>query len=163
MARVRSKRLRREAAGSASFDELEQSLKIDRDNLDDALLVQAEAFHRIAKAFTLTKSRRDAAKQAIAELKWQNGMRSSKTLQQQIHETARTLLALNAELGRLQALKDAFKQRSYALKDLSNLYLGGYFGAELSNPGSKLAQRREAERIRRVMNEQRHRRLNHDG
>jgi hypothetical protein len=127
------------------IQELEISLEIDKLDLDSILEREGEDNFRIAEAYELAISRRDAAKQATAEAEAVADMairRSAEATQQRITESlimsmkvldpsvkaARQLeseLALRA--GRLRALKDSFERRSRAIGVLADLYASGYF------------------------------------
>lgn len=66
---------------------------------------------------------------------------------------------LSEEVGKLSALKEAFQQRSYALKDLCGLYIANYYTAnEHSAGGAASAMKdRAADTARRQMAEERRR------
>lgn len=125
--------------------ELETELRIDRNDLESALEMQPDSFFRVAVQATLTSSRRDAAKQRLAELEadkdatlrhdarvaddkvTEKEIESEKRRDPGIKEMQRELLRLNAKLGLISALKDAFIQRSYVLKDLCLLQINGLY------------------------------------
>jgi len=44
---------------------------------------------------------------------------------------------LNTKLGKLEALKEAFQQRSYVLKELVALYTANYFGDVMTSSATR--------------------------
>lgn len=62
---------------------------------------------------------------------------------------------LSEEVGKLSALKEAFQQRSYALKDLCGLYIANYYTASEHSGASSAMKDRVASDARRSMNDQR--------
>lgn len=149
--------------------ELETALAINEYALNEERAKNPELFYRVAKAYALTMSRRDAAKQALADAearadlafreeaqganrKITEGEVRATVLTSPSVDSARRLLArLNEEVGQLGALKEAYEDRSYALKDLINLYVANYYGA--MEPSAARAQ--NADEARRKMSEAR--------
>lgn len=130
---------------SSLLDRLEQGLKIDEHALDEALTEQPQLFYNVAKELALAISKRDAAKQNVklveaeADAAFRSGAAQSGD---KITETAvanavradKGVIAAGADLIKydervalLSALRDAFTQRSYALKDLVSLHLAAYY------------------------------------
>lgn len=169
--------------------DLEDALRIDEHALEEALRDQPALFYRVSKAYALEVSRRDAAKQALADAEAEADLafreearaeeqyaaeRASKTKgreggQSKIKLTegevrakvqtdknvvrARDRLTERAEIvGKLGALKDAFQQRSYALKDLAGLYIANYYTASENNAADRAVRQRDASDARARMN-----------
>ena len=176
---VRAKPSRRELPSpppqSEDYDdmrELEQALAIDEYELADARKKQPELFYRVAKAYALTISRRDAAKQSLQDAEARADLDVRRDAQQEerkitegevramvqvdpaVVQTRAVLSRLSEEVGQLGALKEAFQDRSYALKDLISLYVANYFQASEGNVGGIARDRMGAEG-RRAMSEAR--------
>lgn len=124
-----------------TLERYKQYLAIDKDALDDCLIEQPEVFHHVAHALVLASSERDAAKLAFEELqaKLDQELRAKavrtgeKTTESAIQNQLRTLPAVQ-EAQRFYldsrqaadewlALKEAFSQRSFMLRELVALYI----------------------------------------
>lgn len=211
-ARVRSERTEREARTGAresvnsrsrredteDFDDvqdLERSLSIDEHALEVALADQPQIFYRVSKALALDISRRDAAKQALADAEARADLAVREEARNAEAQAARAALnrttkdkapapkvkltegevtarvqlddgvlaarerfnVLNESVGKLSALKEAFQQRSYALKDLVGLYIANYYTASEHSGSSLAVKDRAAADARASMAEQRRR------
>jgi hypothetical protein len=156
-----------------SIADLEKGLHIDENSLDDELVIHPDLFYRVTKQLTLLISQRDAADQEKkeiearidAQLRHDAEVTDTKTTERQIESDKRRdkdvikatdrLLELNKQVGQWQALKEAFMQRSYMLKAMCDLYVAGYFGANLDSSTSRMKEhdaennRREMDRLRR--------------
>lgn len=136
--------------------QLEQALLIDENELDQAIKVQSELFYRVAKRLALVISKRDAAKQEVSETEarlsvkirhdaevaeekvTEKSIESQVRLHKDMEVASDELLAMNSEVGKLAALKEAYQQRNYMLKALVDLYISGYFGGDISGVSNKL-------------------------
>ena len=144
------------------LDDLQANLKIDKNDLDNELIKQPTHYYRVAKEFANAVARRDAAKLELS--------REAARLDREIRQEARDakekiteteVLKLvqehedygwamqgfqdaEKEVNLLQALKEAFTQRSYVLKDLVGLWTQGYYGA--GEHGTKLDRKHESNR-----------------
>lgn len=145
-----------------TIEEFSEALRIDRDDLDTELVQQPQLFHDVSDEWALAISRRDAAKirrnKEHAKLRIEikdeveiSGQRATDSLLQALMDKhpryIKTSLAHNQaceEADRWGALKDAFLQRSYALKDLVALFGQQYFERDSSTAGTR-SQRAEAE------------------
>jgi len=154
--------------------ELEGALGIDEFELNVELAKHAELFYRVSKALALTISQRDAAKQALQDLEARveldvreaaaqddrkinnDEVRAMVVVDPQVRKARGALAYLSESVGALGALKEAFQQRSYALKDLSELYVANYYGASPENAGRRVSNRAGAE-ARKAMAEVRRR------
>lgn len=128
-----------------TIEDLETGLSIDEHALDEALIAQPEFFYRVSKKLALTVSRRDAAKQALAEEEakcdgqfredaarekeklTETEVKNLIRLDKDVIKATETLNSLNREVGLLTALKEAYQQRSYVLKDLTSLHIANYY------------------------------------
>lgn len=158
------------------ISDLEEGLRIDPDGLDDACVAQPELFYRVAKELALSISRRDQQKQYLEETEAEVGLKTrhdaevaeEKVTEGQIksevaaHPKVRAansdLLRYQRRVAELTALKEAFSQRSYVLKDLVALYLANYYESAGEGGASKVKEvhagraKEEASRRRRERN-----------
>jgi len=153
--------------------QFERALRIDRHALDDALEKQPDVFYRVANALALAISRRDLAKTRLQETEaeaehefrrsaarsgdkiTEGEVKNAVRLDKGVQARQAKLHKLNTEVGQWGALKEAFTQRSYAIKDLSALYIASYYGDIAGDAANKNARAKHA---REAMNEMRHRR-----
>lgn len=148
--------------------ELEQGLKIDRNALEIEWEKQPDLFYRVSKALEGAISLRDEAETHVKEIeaKTDQEIRKKYTRSEEkvteaqikallltnpgVQEAKEDYLRLKEECGLLGALKDAYKQRSYALTGLVELYLGNYYsdlkktGGEFNSKQVSKRQAREA-------------------
>lgn len=131
--------------GKGTIEELEEGLRIDEQALNDALVSQPELFYRVSKKLTMLVSQHDAKKQELAEeeAKADGEIRETASkekdkvteteiknmirLDRDVRKVSNELMDLRREVGQLTALKEAFSQRSYVLKDLVKLYIANYY------------------------------------
>jgi hypothetical protein len=134
--------------GRASLVEVRSKLKIDDDNLDDCLVEQPEYFYQAAMTLTEANAARDGLKlelkEVLAELDGdirarlaaanekatETGIANELRTLPRIKELERKCLEASRKAEAAAALRDAYVQRSYALKDLNAIQL-----ARLSNLG----------------------------
>lgn len=159
---------RREPEDYDDLRELEDALRIDEHALEEALRDQPHMFYRVSKAYALEISRRDAAKQALQDAEaWADlsvreeaQEKDRKITEGEIKATVQTDVNVvrvreqfnrsSESVGKLAALKEAFQQRSYALKDLAGLYIANYYTASEHSGGSAIRDRAAAD-SRRAM------------
>lgn len=171
--RIAAKRAEPEAEVYDDFRELEDGLRIDEYALEKALRDQPVMFYRVANAYAMEISRRDAAKQALQDMEAEADLdardqarkKDQKITEGEIRATIQTdgriaqaqaaLARRNEEVGKLAALKEAFQQRSYALKDLAGLYVANYYTASEHNAASGAVRDRDAAEARTRMSEAR--------
>lgn len=120
-------------------------LKIDKLNLDREVGQQAVLLEEVSDAYTEASAKRDFLKESLAmidakldfeirqslecdSVKATEAMVKNLVLTDQVHKAAVTkYLQAKAEADRLGALKDAFKERGYMLRDMCQLFLAAYF------------------------------------
>jgi hypothetical protein len=130
--------------------QLEELLKINTLDLDQALIEQPEAFYRISQAYTQAVSIRDQAHEnckrvdaevdlAIRDHLAQQGLKTTeKVIDSEVKtnddhiEAYREYLEAKTTAEKLQALKESFIQRSYMLRELCGLHISGYSVADSS-------------------------------
>lgn len=143
---------RRQTAATPSSrnpkQELESNLEIDRDDLDGCLVEQPGFFYHVAEELSAANSRRDTLKLDLEELMAEeDGRFRREAANQQIKFTEATvqnflrtldpvkalqrdLLRASTEAANWAALKEAYLQRSFMLRELVALHL-----AEIHNLG----------------------------
>jgi hypothetical protein len=157
-----------------SIGELEEALRIDEHALDEALVLQPDAFYRVSKKLAIMVSQRDAAKQALQEeeayaderarASIPDGERVTDTavkaivrLDKKVLAANDALLKLNRQVGLLQALKEAYQQRSYVMKDLVSLWVANYYGDASGGRSETHLKNKRADENRTAMAEERRR------
>lgn len=162
-----------------TVEELELGLKIDRHNLEVAAQEQPELFYRVSKSYEMAISERDGAEQNVKtaeaevdrEIRKKAANSEEKTTETQIKSQVRIhpkvkaaedeYLRLKEECGLLQALKDAFKQRGYAIGQLVELYLGNYYSEIKKDAGDSDRKKMRGRQGREAMAEGRRNRGEH--
>lgn len=128
-----------------TLSDLQQQLAIDKATLDDEVIRQPVLFYNISEQLTDAIAERDAAKEELnsidAELDgtWRRKLSKadSKVTEKMVancvqtsaeHEKAFDMwLTAKTKADKLLALKEAFQQRSYMLRDLVSLYSANYY------------------------------------
>lgn len=127
------------------YQELKKALAIDKYSLDDEIIRQPSLFFMVAEAHTTAAAMRDALKEKLAQLdaslygkiriKLENeGSKFTEAyIKNEIEiapkrvKASRAYLESKEQTDKLLALKEAFAQRNYMIRDLCNLYVTGYF------------------------------------
>lgn len=162
------------AEGSKSFlGDLEDALRFDKNHMDDALIEQPDLFYRVSREYASAISERDGLKLEIAELaaeldksiREEAARMQTKTtetgIQNEIASTPkmadmkRKYAGVAHQADRWLALKEAYQQRAYALKDLAGLWVAGYFTNSSAGAARSDAKARQADDIRRERTRQR--------
>lgn len=135
---------------------LEGWLSIDRSRLEQACVAQPDYLHQVADELALHRSRRDAKKKEIEEEEsrlyldirhrasvseeriTEAEIKARITLDRGHRDLSRELAEANELLARWEALKEAFSQRSYMLKELVSLYLARYYGDPARNAENRI-------------------------
>lgn len=158
-----------------TFEDLENGLQIDRNALDEGIIQQPDFFYRVAKMLAMAISQRDEAKTQVAEAEAEADQRirshireDEKVTEGDVKAQIRTdkkvkaaitkHLDLVREVNELDALKEAYKQRSYAFNQLNDLQMMGYFGGEVSSSSGGKVKTVIAERAKRAMSDERRKR-----
>ncbi len=149
------------------ISDLEKGLLIDEHALEYALMDQPSIFYKVASLLADSISERDAVKQdkEIAEARVDARIRHDaevsgekitekliegrKILHKDVAGVSNELLRLNAIVGKLLALKDAFQQRSYVLNKLTDLYIANYYGDANHTTGNRRMNEHLAEAVKR--------------
>lgn len=149
-----------------SYEELEQELLIDPDDLDQELTRHVENYYAVSKQYMVAVSKRDEAKKDFKEVSGElyfevrgvlsdtesrvtEGMVEAQTVQETKYQKANNIL-IEAEkaVNDWSALKSAYESRSFALRDLVQLYIAGYFGTQPA--GSARTQKKDHENKEKV-------------
>ena len=143
------------------IDELRQALRINRLRLDQEVERQPELYAEVAEAAVMARSEQDQVKnqleQAEAEIDLEVRQEAAdagdkvteKSLQAKVQADGRlsklrdALLKKKYQAESLEQLREAYRQRGYMLRELSALYIAGYFqSATTRKAGSDLKERR---------------------
>lgn len=162
-----------------TIGELEEGLRIDKDDLDKEVEQHPTLLYNVGLELEMAISQRDAAKQNIKEVesrvylslrKWEEDSEGKKVSEAQMSHLVtshKDVLAANedyeelaAKVGKLRALKEAYQARSAAMRDLVQLYLANYY-SDVSNAGNRL-KGRHSDLAKEEMSRERRRRSNDD-
>lgn len=126
---------------SGTVGRYREDLVIDKDKLDDCLVQQPELYYHVAEAFSQAVAERDALKYEIELAEAEEGKKirdravalEEKLTEANLKEQLLLLPRLNklrlerlhqeTLVGSWQALKEAYQQRSYMLRELVPMYL----------------------------------------
>lgn len=129
----------------ATFSRLESAIKIDKHALEDTLLEHPNLFGEVAQSLSYAISVRDELKLRIKKLEadldadirlelegdgkkvTENAVQRAIQSDSKFDKLQYDLLDANSAVGRWEALKETYIQRSYATKDLVALYLAHYY------------------------------------
>lgn len=128
-----------------TLDELQKQLAIDKSVLDDEVIRQPVLFYEVSEQLTNALAERDAAKENLANVDadldshWREHLNKAKTrvtdkmvlswvqTSEEHEEAFKGFLTAKHKAEKLLALKEAFQQRSYMLRDLVSLYSANYY------------------------------------
>ena len=156
------------------YTHLHGRLRIDKDALDDELVEQPQLFFEVAEQFALAASELASAKDAVktimarayksirakAEAKMSEGQTNAAVdANKRVRAARKTYHQAIFSEGRWGALKDAYGQRAWILKDLVQLHIRAYFSEDSSTAGdSNTMKNAKADSNRRALNEKRKKR-----
>lgn len=142
----------------SSLERHRRKLVIDKDRLDDCLIEQPEVYYHVAEAHSLAIAERDAVKLDIEvaeaeegqkirdeaaqreEKLTEGGLKEQLLLTPRIQKLRRERLDLETQISAWTALKEAFQQRSYMLRELVPMHLSRFnSGSMTGNPRQQLA------------------------
>lgn len=153
-------------------NQIKQRLAIDKLSLDDEFVQQPQLFYSVSEAYVEAVALRDTLKEELStvdaeldglvreefekrELKATEAMVKGEI---QIHPKHKKAfdkwIAAKTEADKLAALKEAFHQRSFMLRDLASLYVANYFD-QSSVQGTSSQDKVTYDQRRRTMAEQR--------
>jgi hypothetical protein len=146
--------------------EYEKGLFIDKNALDEALEQQPDIFYRVSKTYAQLISLRDQAKQELQEVEADTDLDIRKVaardeekitegeikarvrIDKEVKKANERYMSLTNQAAQYGALKEAFMQRSYVLKDLTQLYSANYYGANVESAKGDMRDHKAA-RVRR--------------
>ncbi|KKN90059.1 hypothetical protein LCGC14_0231720 [marine sediment metagenome] len=149
-------------------------LQINPNDLDTELIRQPELFFRVGQAHALAISERDGAKEDLAVTDASLNFEVRNALEKEGTKATMDLVAAEVQAHKdhgadmqayletkrkadeLGALRDAFSQRAYMLREMVNLFMANYFATESVSRGE--AGERVAQRNIRVATEERKKR-----
>lgn len=156
---------------SDNYEELRDALRIDKFNLDDELIRNPELVQRVGESVELAISQRDEAsldlKNAMAAMdaviRGEAGDKkiTEKAIEQEINDTVKiidmrkNIIRMTEKVGRWQALRESYRDRSAALKGLCSLHATNYFVVNSGTPYQREAKERRADDVRQRAAEQR--------
>ncbi len=135
-----------------SLSDLQKNLAIDKSVLDDEVIRQPMLFYEVSDQLTTALAERDAAKEELAVVdaeldnSWRRKLAKVKdrvtdkvvlscVMTSPEHEKAfQSYLQAKTKADRLIALKEAFQQRSFMLRDLVALYSANYYETSSLKP-----------------------------
>lgn len=151
-----------------TIEELETALAIDQNALERACKDQPMRFYAVAKLIPAAISQRDAARKELKEVEAQvdieiraeAAQRDERVteaivaarvcLNPRVREAGERVRKISLRVGKLEALREAFQDRSRMLNKLVDLYIANYFGSEASStPRHMRAVTATAARIKR--------------
>lgn len=153
--------------------EYEESLAIDENGLEEALIIQTTNYYAVSKRLSLEQSRRDAAKQHLRDVEArvdsairiavrENGekvtereVESRRTNHSDIRDAHNLFMRVDRGVKALEALKDSWSQRSYILKELTALWLASYYGDSDSASADRSVRSAKAKNTKKKIKESR--------
>jgi hypothetical protein len=154
------------------IEQLKKFLEIDKLSLDDEIIRQPSLFYSVSEAYVAAVGERDTLKEQLAstdaeidgEIRSNAKTRVTDTAVKNLvqcdkdHEKAfKAYIAAKVKADQLGALKEAFQQRGYLLRDLASLYVANYFDHS-SIQGTSSQDKTIYEARRRTLAEARQRR-----
>ena len=158
-------------------DELHHKLRIDKHDLDSEVEQQPELYGEVAEASALSKSEVESLEEQIKELEADldtQARADAETEGDRITENAiKAIIAgdkdrksmviklLNARhlQRRLEALTTSFRHRSYALRDMVDLYLASYYSSLSASGMHEDKKEAEVDRLTGKMKDRREKRV----
>ena len=154
------------------IEQLKKFLEIDKLSLDDEIIRQPSLFYQVSEAYVEAVGERDTLKEQLAstdaeidgEIRSNAKTRITDTAVKNLvqcdadHEKAfKAYITAKVKADQLGALKEAFQQRGYMLRDLASLYVANYFDHS-SIQGTSSQDKTIYEARRRTLAEARQRR-----
>ncbi len=158
------------------LEQYAELLQIDRNDLDTALLEQAQVYYRVGEAYATAISYRDYAKSHIDKVRADTDRLIRRKAQEEAEKVTEAQVAnrilddvlyqkvvdehleWKTVADKWSALRDSFERRCYALRDLCTLWVAGYFTDTTIKADSYEARDRAAATNRQTLTEERLRR-----
>lgn len=140
-----------------TIESFKDRLKIDRLSLDTELVEQPGLYYEICEQYAMAVSRRDQAHDGYKQVDAERSIRhreklaknDAKVTEGRIREAVAsdpkfleakaTHVRASLEVEKWQALKESFQQRAWVLKDLTQLFISGYFQSNSAKGGATTA------------------------
>lgn len=150
-----AKTIKRKKAARTELSFYEKALPIDRHNLDEEVIRQADLFYAVSKQCSGSEKQAAIARDLYYSVKAECAARVRKELEKQNNRVTKEMVdtALGADPENIearkvydekkhnvtewQALREAVLQRSFMLKELVQLYVAGYFIESKAENGSR--------------------------
>ena len=158
-------------------DELHNKLRIDKHALDDEVEQQPELYGEVAEASALSKSQVESLEEQIKELEadldtqaradadnegdriTENAIKAIIASDKDRKSMVIKLLNARHLQRRLEALTTSFRHRSYALRDMVDLYLASYYSSRSASGMREERKEAEVDRITGKMKDRRETRV----
>ncbi len=159
------------------LEQLQAKLRIDKHALDDEVEQQPELFGEVAEAAVMAKSQVESLEEQVKLLEASidnNAREQARIDEEKITENEiKSMIArsdarnkmviklLNArhQYRQLEALTVSFRHRSYALRDMVDLYLASYYSSRSASGRREERKETEVDRITDKMGERREKRV----
>ena len=176
---VKTKKNRSSSSASSLPDvsELKSALRIDRYSLDSEIEQQPSLYYQIAEAAAMSRSLMDSAKDNIDRVEadvdsilrkkylrkdekpTEKAIRSEVNLNSKRVEAYKDYLELKRRTEELDQLRESFRQRNYMLRELSALFMSGYYQESSTKGSGHKALEKRAERNANRLSERRRARV----
>lgn len=165
--------MNKKSSSEEIINEFKESLIIDKYNLEEAVQTQATLYFAVSDALAQEISKRDAYKKAMEEVyamaslefRQESAKQGVKMTEDQIKQSAlldkayQTLqndyLSQRLLCDRLSALKEAFSNRGYMIRDLVSLWIAGYFSDNAVKADEKIVESVRYDIARQAISEKR--------
>jgi len=132
-------------------------LRIDRDGLDDCVIRQPELFYHVAATLAVATAERDAVKLQLEEAEaheshsirraavqleeklTENSLKERLRMSSKLQALEQELLVAKADVEALAAMKEAFSQRSWMIRELVALHLSRAASTSMGGARDNLA------------------------
>ena len=159
------------------LDEFHQKLRIDKHALDDEVEQQPEVFGEVAEAAVMAKSQVESLEEQVKLLEasidtvareqaniadkriTENEIKSMIVNSESRKEMIIKLLNARHQQRQLEALTTSFRHRSYALRDMVDLFLASYYSSRSASGMREGKKEAEVDRITDKMSERRKKRV----
>ena len=153
---------------SKLINELRDLLEIDKHSLDDEIVKQPSLFFRVSEAFAEAVAERDGCEEELetidaeldGEIRRELDRKTTKYTEAMVKNAIKThdrhgpafdtYILAKTRADKLQALKEAFQQRGYMLRDLASLYVASYYdnsSVQGTNNTDRAAYDRQRQRL----------------
>lgn len=158
------------------LEQYAELLQIDKNDLDNALIEQSSIYYRVGEAYATAISYRDYAKSNIDKVRADTDRLVRRKAQEESERVTEAQVAnrilddvlyqkavddhleWKTVADKWSALRDSFERRAYALRDLVQLWIAGYYADSVGRADKMEARDRTASTNRQALIEERLRR-----